>query len=1074
MTPAKKKILIITSSVFTLLAFLFIGITYTHYLNLKNVLIEKISHKATVLFGQRVAIGDCSFGLSGKINLHDIVISNPEGFEPGHLLTMKRLSLDLRLKDLARGEFSFRSVEIRSPELTLITGEKGRMNVSDELKRFLSEKGTTTYQIDELRVRSGVVSFENSLMTMGRDIDLSMKNLSSREDAKAQVSCSLSYAGNAVRIDGWAYVNSPDKNFSIAVSSGQFGLSPLKETLQKYGVDADTLRAAFIVGIEGDRVKGCRVSSRMQLKTARSFAFYRDTNAIRLECDAFYDIPKSSLAVNDLSLHEGDTSLMRLRGTVTDLGKHPSYAADVRIDTVDLSHFNFLKGAQISGEVTSDAVRIKGNSDKWLSEVSGTARLKGGAVRSADIQVEKVDAYLTFATDSEISMNTVISAHIISLRGYRPGHPADVSISLRGRGTPEKMAVMAGIHLSPVSLKMQDGGIILLEGLDSSLEGTLSRSGSFTGRASIGMKGIAFDDHKIPVVNASLAVDYRKNLVAITDFRIDTEDIRTSVGRIDVLMDEKRSAWSVAIRNMNALYPAKELRANNTDLVLHLRKNKKGVSGEIAVSSGEVTFQGIPARATSGTIQFDENDFSFSLPLAEIAGGKASLRAKGKSSKGPFPVEAEVTVEHIDLGVLSRASQLDKLAYGASGTLKRAVFSGTMDSLVSLQGNIVLETENVSLMRKDNKKMVLKNMGVNGDAACSGQDCTFRANMVAGNIRAAASGGIKRFADKERVASMRVLMPETKLTDVRTSLWDSVPDGLLYGGLDGYLSSDVALEYSGSGIKATGHVRVTDMLLQGENGEYSVGPVNGIVPFLYDTAKHAGNAAGTASFEPSEFAKLSRYYSRESVEDGYQKVTVGSLQYGFRILDTVSVWIKPEENSLNIGRLSANMFGGKLNGSARVDFSDGLTYRGGVLLEGLSLAQLCEEIEPVKGYISGKVDGVATIKGSGAGMAHLIGKADFWSYSSGREKTKISKEFLQKIGGPSLKAYLGDRSFDKGVMSVYLQNGFVIFRELEISHRNILGVADLSVKVAPYNNRIEIDHLLWAMTEAAQRARDKQ
>ena len=73
-----------------------------------------------------------------------------------------------------------------------------------------------------------------------------------------------------------------------------------------------------------------------------------------------------------------------------------------------------------------------------------------------------------------------------------------------------------------------------------------------------------------------------------------------------------------------------------------------------------------------------------------------------------------------------------------------------------------------------------------------------------------------------------------------------------------------------------------------------------------------------------------------------------------------------------------------------------------------------------------------------------------------------------------MKTYLGDRSFDKGVMSVYLQNGFVIFRELEISNRNILGVADLSVKVAPYNNRIEIDHLLWAMTEAAQRAKDKQ
>ena len=56
-------------------------------------------------------------------------------------------------------------------------------------------------------------------------------------------------------------------------------------------------------------------------------------------------------------------------------------------------------------------------------------------------------------------------------------------------------------------------------------------------------------------------------------------------------------------------------------------------------------------------------------------------------------------------------------------------------------------------------------------------------------------------------------------------------------------------------------------------------------------------------------------------------------------------------------------------------------------------------------------------------------------------------------------------------MSLYIQDGFVIFRELEISNRNLLGIQDLSVKVAPYNNRIAIDHLMWTMTEAAQRAK---
>jgi hypothetical protein len=106
-----------------------------------------------------------------------------------------------------------------------------------------------------------------------------------------------------------------------------------------------------------------------------------------------------------------------------------------------------------------------------------------------------------------------------------------------------------------------------------------------------------------------------------------------------------------------------------------------------------------------------------------------------------------------------------------------------------------------------------------------------------------------------------------------------------------------------------------------------------------------------------------------------------------------------------------------------------------MILEGVSLRKLCDDIEPIKGYISGKVDGIGMVKGAGAGLPELVGKADFWTYSVRDEKTRISKEFLQKIGGPSIKSYLGDRDFDKGEMSLYMQKGYFIFRELEISNR---------------------------------------
>jgi hypothetical protein len=177
---------------------------------------------------------------------------------------------------------------------------------------------------------------------------------------------------------------------------------------------------------------------------------------------------------------------------------------------------------------------------------------------------------------------------------------------------------------------------------------------------------------------------------------------------------------------------------------------------------------------------------------------------------------------------------------------------------------------------------------------------------------------------------------------------------------------------------------------------------------------------------------------------------------------------------LNLERFSANIFGGDLHGSALLGISNGLNYRAGLLLKGISLKALCEGIEPIKGDISGKVDGMVSFKGSGIGLTSLIGKADFWTYRSATEKTMISKKFLEKIGGPTLKAYLGNRPFNRGIMSLYLKDGYLIFRELEISNRNLFGITDLSIKVAPLNNRIAVDHLLWTIAEAAERVKKKK
>ena len=432
-------------------------------------------------------------------------------------------------------------------------------------------------------------------------------------------------------------------------------------------------------------------------------------------------------------------------------------------------------------------------------------------------------------------------------------------------------------------------------------------------------------------------------------------------------------------------------------------------------------------------------------------------------------VSSELKINRIDLSALRIREDLALSGVMTSDIIHIKGMSKEM--LPEISGTIFIKS---AALKKESTKNIFKDANFNCIFKSKGGDLGFTLRSVMGKISTDLSGTIKKVMQKDRIAEIKINQPEVKIADIRETFWEIFPDSLLYAGLDGAMSSEALISFAPDILKVNGTLRISEFILQGENGEYSIGPVNGAMPIAYSKTNDEKKVLKLPSFDRSEFDNQIKYYSQKTFGNDYSRITIGSLNYGFKFSDNINIWIKQEGSVLNIGRFSGNIFGGRLNGSAVVDVSDDLNYRVGVILEGLSLTKLCDGIEPIKGYISGKVDGIASLKGKGTGISQLIGKADFWTYSTKEEKTKISREFLQRVGGPSLGAYLRDRNFDKGIMSLYLQNGFIIFKELEMSNSNLLGMTDLSVKVAPLSNRIAIDHLMWSITAAAQRAKEKK
>ncbi len=1077
MTLNTKRILKISSIVFVSLFILLITCSYIYYLDLKRTLVAKISARSTAFIGQKVEIGDMSFSPSAGMNLYHIAIKNPDGFTQGGLLKIEKIFLKMNYSELFRGRFHFKDITVYSPELTIVKDENGRLNLSEKLMQFFKRKSTIKYRIDNFTVSDGVIDFNRDKRFRNDHVSLSVKNLSYEQGMKILIKGTTNYSGESrIGIYGWAYLKDDPQRLNISVSSPDFVLSSLKENLERYGIDTKKTKVGFSLNADGDTEKGFRLKSEIKIRNA-GFSFFRnDIKEILLNTNAFLNIRDNSLSIENLSLQAGGVTAATVKGEMRKIQKDFFYNAVLKISRLDLSVFNFMKDMKVGGIITSDNLRVQGNLSKSIPDISGIVHLRDAVFRSSNTDIGGINAQVEFLSGRGMNIKAEATAKVSKAYGYVLDRPADVDIALNAKGYPENMALISSVNFSTIGMHIKGGKRVHVNSGALIVDSTI-RGKTFAGKSRIEMKGVKVDDFKIPWVHSSSTITFSGNSITATSSAIEGEGFKVSAGRATIRLPGKKAGdkMTVEMEEINASYPEKDAGIRKAAFSFRAAKERKLFSGDFGFSIGEAMFSGLTTGGIKGSGRFDNKEFSIDIPDAQIPRGSVKLSARGRVSEGPFPIKITSTAENIEIGNLSEAaSRISGIPYVASGNMKIASFEGTMDSAKSVHGNAGIRAEKLSFRKVDSKRNILKDVSLHAGIDFRGEDLDFRADADAGKVSTNVSGRIRNYLRGDRSADIIVKLPRVNVADIRDALWDMFPDSLLYAGMDGSLSSSVSLDYSERDlIRVNGSLTFQDLALRGENGEYSVGPINGVLPIAYSKAGGKAEIVDMPSFDRSGFSSLSRYYSQEKVRDGYSRIAIGSLQYGFKFLENVDLLVQQKGSILNIGHFSGTIFGGRLNGTATFDLSKGLNYRAGMILEGLSMTKLCEEIEPIKGYISGKVNGTAVLKSSGTGLPQVIGKADFWTYSTNDEKTKISKEFLHKMGGPSLKAYLGDRRFDKGEMSLYLQDGFVIFKDLEISHKNIVGMTDLSIKVAPFNNRIAIDHLMWSIIEAAQRAKAK-
>jgi len=997
MTSKTKRVIIIISLILSLSVVLLLSVAYIQYRDFKKAFVAKLSAQATTFIGQEVVVGDLSFSPAGDIILRNITVHNPEDFTEGKLLSIKKLSLKTRYKELLKKHLFFEKITIQEPELTIIRNKEGRLNISDKLREFFSRKPTLNYQIDEFIIASGIVDFNGDRKFRNDNINVSLKNLSSERDTKTLISGNTTYAGSRIEVDGWVYLKNEPKSLNISISSQDLFLSALKESFNKYGIEIKKTKATLFLNAEGDTEKGLHFTSEIGIKDAKFAFLENDVKEMFLKIHAFLNLQEKIILIDSASLNAGGTEVT-LQGELKDIQKELLYTARLKMKGLDLSAINFMKDVNVAGIVNFDDLRVQGSYKKLFPQLSGSLELRDGLLQARDFAAGHINADIKFSADDAATL-------------------------------------------------------------------------------SFAMKDIEYRNHTIPWLRAKSGIAYHDNIITLKAPDIQSQDFTTSAKHATVKFPLKNTEHGVRleIRDMHASYPEKEIGITKADLSMTLNKHRNVFSGDFGFSAREVKFKAMRTGFIKGSGSFDEKNYSVDISQADISGGRIRFAAEGRTSGDIFPIKIKSSAENINIESLySNISKIVSISYPQSGHIQKAVFEATIESSGAVRGNADVQAEKITIPMTNKKRTIIKDGILKAGIQFKGKDLDFIGDAKAGKLSARISGSVNGFPNKDRLIMVDLSFPKVRAPDVRETFWDIFPDSLLYAGMDGSLAADISVRYDDSAIDVKGKLLLNDLVIEGENGEYSVGPMRGALPVVYTQRNDKQLPPELPSFERNEFESLRTDYARKTMDNSYSLISIGTVSYGFQLLDNIKLWVKPEGKFMHIGRFSGNIFGGKLHGSGIMNLADKFQYKAGFLLEGLSLTELCARIEPIKGYISGKVDGTATFKGSGAGLSQLIGKADFWTYSTTEEKTKISKEFLHKVGGPSLKMYLGDRKFDRGIMSLYLQNGFVIFRELEISNRNFIGVKDLDMKVAPLNNRIAIDHLMWSITEAAYRAKKKE
>ncbi len=504
---------------------------------------------------------------------------------------------------------------------------------------------------------------------------------------------------------------------------------------------------------------------------------------------------------------------------------------------------------------------------------------------------------------------------------------------------------------------------------------------------------------------------------------------------------------------------------------LHSVANRRWLVGKAAIGGGQLLVAGTPAGALTADATLREGELRATLHGSLMDGG-----FDGSISLDPFGFSRGVTWRsRVVAASFARVGSLFP-----AGTFPRPE-GGTIDLQwdggyrpgEGVGGTVRLAGQEISLVDAKGKG-ILADGRVRAVAELGSGNLALREGSVGigPDLKVAVSGELKRAFAPERSGTFRLTAPRTGLNALFDAFANRLPRPLQEATVGGELAAETSVRVDGRTVQVDGILILADVQLEIPGQKLVVSGVRGTLPFsLVPSGK------GRVPARPA--TRVSRDNMAALLADARHRLPpappfrIATVRFGPMEVDDLQLTVRAGDGLTELSSLVATLYGGRLYGNGFFRLGEGERYGGNLLLDDVSLRRLCEAFPAIKGYISGRLDGIVSLAGTAPGRAGLVGFVDLWTRNSRDEQMLVSKEFLQKLAGKKLRGFFfrTDRPYDRGEISASLEGGMLTFNRLDLSHTNFFGVKDLSVAVATVQNQISLEHLLSVVKEAASRGK---